>query len=232
MKNLYAFLFFTLVSVSMFAQNTSNLTISTTGNTNLKIYFNNKKYSLPDRATTFQNLQPGSYPLSIFQLQAKTGGGTEYVKVFDKTITLTAQKHLEIAVLRFGRTYWDESYIERDDWNENYNNPSPGYDNDNGYDYRKRPLNATQFEAVKKAINNEYSDASKLTTSKMILKNNLFTAEQIKTLAALFYSDSNKLDFGKFAYDYCFDKGAYFIVADVLYSSSMRRELLEYISNK
>lgn len=234
MKKFYLAGVFVIATLFCLAQNTSNLTISTTGTSNLKIQFNNRKYSLPDRSVTFQSLQPGTYPLTIFQLQPKRGGGSEYIKVFDKTITLTAQKHLEIAVLRFGKTYWDENYIERDDWNENYNNPSPVRDNGHGRDYndRDQPATAAQFEAIKRAISNEFSDANKLATAKVVLKNNLLTTDQIKTLANLFFSDSNKLEFAKYAYDYCYDKGSYFTVAEVLFSSTNRRELLDYIGNK
>ena len=227
---LFPFLLFTL---SLLAQNASNLTISTTGKNNLKISFNNKKYSLQDRTVTFQALTPGIYPLTIYQLQNKAGGGTEYVNVFDRNITLTAQKHLEITVMRFGKTGWDENYIEKDEWNENYTNPKPvndpGYSNNNN---TWRIVNATQFAAIKKAMNDEYTEDDRLKMGKLVLKDNLFSAAQIRELSNTFYNDDKKLVFAKYAYDFCQDKGNYFTLGDIFYNSSYKRQLIEYISTR
>ena len=105
-----------------FGQNYSNLTIGTTGTTNLKIRFAGKQYSLQDPKVTFQSLTPGTYKLAIYQLQNK-GNGQEYVEVFNNDVTLTAQKHLEVMVLRFGKVVWDAGDIVKDDWNQTYQNP-------------------------------------------------------------------------------------------------------------
>lgn len=237
---------FSVTLFAQFGQNSCNLTISTTGASNLKIRLSGKKYSLQDRSLTFQGLAPGNYTLSIYQLQPKGfGGGTEYVTVFDRAITLTAQKHMEVCVLRFGKVAWDEKQIERDSWNENYQNPEPDRDggrwnnggggNGNGNwgnnNYRD-PLDAAQFARIKDAIKRESFDDNKLTTAKAIMKNNWFTADQIKSLAALFTFDDNRLLFAKFAYDYCVEPGSYFIVGDTFTFDSNKQELMKFIATK
>ena len=227
---LFPFLLFTLGVV---AQNISNLTISTTGSSNLKIRLANKKYSLQDRSATFQGLQPGTYNLSIYQLQKRAfGGGTEYVTVFDKTITLSSQKHMEICVLRFGEVAFDEKNIERDEWNENYNNPEPDNDWGNNRNGNRKAVDATEFAKIKSAIDGEFSDDNKMTMVKAVFKNNWFTTGQLKNLVELFFYDDKKLVFAKYAYDYCVDKGSYYEVATLLFYESNKKQLLDFIGNR
>lgn len=230
----FFFSFVILISV-IFAegQNTSNLTISTTGNTNLKITFNNKKYSLLDRSVTWQALTPGNYPLTIFQLQNKPGGGTEYVNVFERNITLNAQKHLEISVMRFGKTNWDEGYIERDEWNGNYYNPQPGNDQGNYRDRdRDRAVTDVKFAGIKKALNAEYNEDERLNVAKIAMKDNWFSIAQIREMCQTFYNEDKKLQLAKYAYDFCVDRGSYITLGDIFYNTNNRRSLMEYISTR
>jgi len=220
------------LSFSVLAQNNSNFTISTTGNTNLKIRFGGKQYSLQDRSVTFQSLQPGTYTLQIFQLQRKSSGATEYVEVFNNNVTLTAQKHLEVSVLRFGKVAWDESYIEADDWNTNSYNPVSGNQGNNANSNNYGPVSSDQFTMLKKAMEDASYDQDKLATGGVILKNNLFTTTQIKELCRLFSYDNYRLDFAKLAYDYCIDKGTYIAVLDVFDYQSNKTALLNYIKSK
>lgn len=221
--------------------NGANLTISTTGSNNLKIRLAGKKYSLQDRSVTFQGMNPGTYTLTIFQLQPRGfGGGSEYVSVFDKTITLTAQRHTEVCVMRFGKVAWDERSIERDDWNENWRNPDPDGQGNNGGNWGNgnnnnnyyTPVDAAQFSRIKDVIARESFDDNKLNTAKAVMKNNWFSAEQLKTLANLFTFDDGKLKFAKFAYDYCADPGNYFNLADVFAFDSNRQDFMKFISSK
>lgn len=240
MKKLFASLILVFACASLFAQNTSNLTISTTGTSNLKIRLAGKKYSLQDRSLTFQSLSPGNYTLTIFQLQNKSfGPGTEYVTVFDKTITLTAQKHMEVCVLRFGKVAWDEKLIERDNWNENYQNPEPDRDRDGGwrngnggYGNNRIAVDAANFEKMKDAITKQAFDDDKLTMAKVVMKNNWYTAAQLKTLTEKFVYDDNKLAFAKYAYDFCVDPGNYYTIADAMVYQSTKQELLQFIASK
>lgn len=233
MKKTITSVLFALFCVTLFAQNTSNLTISTTGTSNLKIRFANKKYSLMDRSLTFQSLTPGTYSLTIYQLQNKPfGGGTEYVNVFDKTITLTAQRHMEVCVLRFGKVSWDEKQIERDNWNESYQNPEPDRDRGWGNGNNRYPVDAPNFEKMKTAITGEFYDEDKMTMAKVVMKNNWFTAAQLKAFTEKFLYDDNKLAFAKFAYDYCVDPGNYYTIADALFYQTTKQDLLKFIASK
>jgi len=217
-----------ILTIDGFSQNSSNITISTTGTSNLKILFDGKKYSLLDRSVTFQNILAGNHPLVIYQLQKKNTGGTEYVEVYNNNILLTARKHLEISVLRFGKVAFDENYIEADNWNEgNYN---PGSSNQGGN--RTSTVSDQQFLMLKKAMADAVYDDQILSTGKVILKNNLFTVQQVKELCKVFTYDDRRLEFAKAAYDYCAEKGLYISVLDVFTYQNYKTSLLNFINSK
>lgn len=231
---LFAVSFLLTVMVS-FAQR-SNLTISTTGSTNLKIIFAGKKYSLQDRSCTFQNLNPGTYTLTVYQWQSKQSGA-DYVSVYNGSVTLLAGKHLELTVMRFGKAVWDEGFIARDEWNDNDINPQP----DNNYgggphhdrnDENRMAADAEQFSKIKRAINNEFSDADKLRMAKVTVKNVWLKTSQVKEIMNLLFEDNKKLEFAKYAYDYCSDKGNYFTLAEEFFSTANKNSLLDFISGK
>lgn len=229
MKKILFTLFSFLPAFFCLAQNNSNLTISTTGSNNLKIKFNEKQYSLQDRSATFQGIKPGTYSLIIYQLQLKGNGNKEYEEVFNNTIILKAQRHLEISVLRFGKTVWDEGDIAADDWANDFTNPVASSGNGSGINHL---VDNTQFEKIKKAINDQYYDDDKLVYAKVIVKDNLFTSEQVIALCKLFAYDDSKLNIAKYAYDYCTDKGNYFTVTSVFYYNDTRNELMKFIGSK
>ncbi|HRH51458.1 MAG TPA: DUF4476 domain-containing protein [Panacibacter sp.] len=229
MKKILFTLFSFLPAFFCLAQNNSNLTISTTGSNNLKIKFNEKQYSLQDRSATFQGIKPGAYSLIIYQLQLKDNGNKEYAEVFNNTITLKAQRHLEISVLRFGKTVWDEGDIAADDWANDFTNPVTSPENGSGNNHA---VENARFEKIKKAINDQYYDDDKLVYAKVIVKDNLFTSEQVIALCKLFAYDDSKLNIAKYAYDYCTDKGNYFTVTSVFYYNDTRNELMKFIGSK
>lgn len=221
MKQLIWSLFLMLLISCTQAQTKSNLTISTTGNTNLKINFNLKAYSLLDRSTTFQSLEPGSYPIIIYQLQVRNAI-REYVKVYDGTVKLFAGKHTEITVLRFGKTSWDEGDIAADDWQTAINNPRPdGVGTMSNSD--SRVITPEKYMLVYNALKNEYNESKKTELAKAIFKSNMFSLNQVKEMSKQFYNETNKLDFLKYTYDFCVDKDIYFSLADQFYNTATKK---------
>jgi hypothetical protein len=226
MKKLLLLLISIAITYASIAQS-SNLTISTTGQYHLKIRFNGKKYSLADNSATFQNLLPGTYPLMIYQWQYRNNT-SDWVKVFDNTITLTANKHLEITVMRFGKTAWDEGFITNDGWSDGIVNPIGG----SGSGTNSQAADDYTFGKIKAAIKDAYYDNQMLTTAKAVMKNNMFTTSQLTELCKLFGYDNYRLDFAKFAYDYCVDKNLYFTLGDTFSYSSYKTSLMTFLNGK
>ena len=228
MNRLIILLVVTLFSINLMAQSKADLTISTTGTSNLKIKLNGKRISLSDRSATFENVNPGSYPLVIFQWQRKPNGINEYVEVYNDNITLTGGKHLEVCILRFGKMAWNEGSIYADDWIDGTGNSGAGGNTNNV----GAAANEEQFAKIKQAISSSFSDQDKIATAKAVLKNNWLTVVQIRKLTSLFFYDNYKLQFLKDAYNNCTEKGSYFTLADLLFYDSAKRDLMNWIASQ
>jgi len=73
---------------------------------------------------------------------------------------------------------------------------------------------------------------TKLKVAKNFTRSNCLTVNQIKQVIALFSFEENKLEYAKFAYDYCVDKNNYFQLSDVFSFSSSTDELNDFLENK
>ena len=171
----------------------------------------------------------------IYQLQRKPNGATEYVQVFNDNIRINVQRHLEITVMRFGKTAWDEGPIPAEDWNDGiYLNPVGQTDNGTnpGNSGSSQAVTNDVFLKIKKHIQDGYYDETMLTNAKVILKNNWLNTSQISEIGKLFTYDEGKLKFLKFAYDWCIDKGSYFTLTEVIYYDANKKQLLDFIASK
>jgi hypothetical protein len=95
-----------------------------------------------------------------------------------------------------------------------------------------KAMSAADFTGAKTSIGNKGFEDQKLSTAKMITKANCLTAAQIKEICVLFGFEETKLTFAKHAYDFCTDKGNYYVVNDVFNFSESTEELEQFISSK
>ena len=95
-----------------------------------------------------------------------------------------------------------------------------------------RSMSATEFNNAKSSIGSKGFDDSRLTVAKQMTKSNCLTAAQVKEVMGLLSFEESKLDFAKFAYDYCFDQKNYYVVNDAFGFSGSIDELNEYIGSK
>jgi hypothetical protein len=94
------------------------------------------------------------------------------------------------------------------------------------------PMEAADFSAAKKTINESSFDDTKLSTAKSIASSNCLTCDQIAQICNLFSFEENKLAFAKFAYKYTTDPKNYFKVNNVFSFSSSKEELNEFIQGQ
>jgi hypothetical protein len=94
------------------------------------------------------------------------------------------------------------------------------------------PMSSSDFTKAKTTIAGKTFEDQKLSTAKTIAKANCLSAEQIKDLCNTFTFEDSKLEFAKYAYDYCSDKGNYYLINEVFKFSSSSDELDEFISSK
>lgn len=93
-------------------------------------------------------------------------------------------------------------------------------------------MSSANFNSAKSNIASKGFDDTKLSTAKSIVKTNCMSAAQIKTICEEFGFDESRLEFAKYAYDYCTDKNNYFVVNEAFSFSSSTDELNEYIESK
>ena len=90
------------------------------------------------------------------------------------------------------------------------------------------------FSQMKTSFARENSSSSRLSIVKdQLPRYSCYTSAQIKQIVALFNASSDKLDLGKFAFDYVIDKENYFYEVSSLLPSSMdRTSLSNYIASR
>lgn len=93
-------------------------------------------------------------------------------------------------------------------------------------------LDAQEFGSAKASIEAKSFADSKMTLAKQITKSNCLTARQVKELVALFDFESDRIEYAKFAYNYCFDANNYYLVNDAFEFESSIEELDSYISGQ
>lgn len=94
------------------------------------------------------------------------------------------------------------------------------------------PCSPEELATAKRAIQEQTFENDKFTVAKQVVKSGRMTAEQLAEIAHLFDFERTKLDFLKYAYDYCFNPDQYYVVNSVFDFSSSVRELNKYIEKR
>lgn len=121
--------------------------------------------------------------------------------------------------------------------NNDHHGNNDGHHNDYGHP-TPPPIPAPQIcsgrdlEQIVRLIEDESFEDSKLTIAKQAVSSQLMTTEQLTRIARLFTYEDTKLEFLKYAYDYCFDKNKYYLVNSVFTYSSSKDEMNEYIQER
>ncbi|MCQ2280151.1 MAG: DUF4476 domain-containing protein [Bacteroidales bacterium] len=88
------------------------------------------------------------------------------------------------------------------------------------------------FLAAKSLIAAEKFESNKLDLAKQVVRSEIMTTNQLVEIARLFTYESSKLEFLKFAYDYCYDKNKYYTVNSVFTYSSSKDEMNEFLRGR
>ncbi len=91
-------------------------------------------------------------------------------------------------------------------------------------------MDASSFRSAKETVTKASFDETKLSTAKTILTSNCMSTDQVIAICNLFSFEASKLDFAKYAYERCTDRGNYFKVGNIFSFDASRTELNEYIS--
>lgn len=95
-----------------------------------------------------------------------------------------------------------------------------------------RPMETSAFNTAKKSIADKGFDDTRLSTAKQVVKANCMSTNQIVEVMGTFGFEETKLEFAKYAYDYCTDKNNYYLISDAFSFSSSTDELNEFLESK
>ena len=90
-------------------------------------------------------------------------------------------------------------------------------------------MNQNDFNNALNSIRSDSFESGKLSKAKQIVSRNRMCTAQIVQIVRLFSFESNKLEFAKYAYQYCSDKNNYYQVTDAFSFQSSKDELLKFI---
>lgn len=96
----------------------------------------------------------------------------------------------------------------------------------------KYPMNSSDFNGALTSVNKQNFDDTKMKVAKQIVQANCLDVNQIRQIANSIKFEETKLEFVKFAYDFCTEKKNYFRLNDIFTFSSNVDNLTEYIHNK
>jgi hypothetical protein len=88
------------------------------------------------------------------------------------------------------------------------------------------------FSKAKDTISSNSFEDSKMTVAKQVTKANCMTAAQIAEVMGLFSFEDSKLQYAKYAYDYCFNQGDYYEVNAAFTFESSIEDLNSYLESK
>ena len=89
-----------------------------------------------------------------------------------------------------------------------------------------------EAERMYQTLKKESFDENRLNMAKFMVPSNRLLAIQIKHLAESFSFDKSKVDFLKFAYDFCVDPNNYYTCLEVLSFAKDKEDVMRYIQSK
>gem|GEM_PF-1050739 len=95
-----------------------------------------------------------------------------------------------------------------------------------------QPMSDPDFNAQLVGISTAPFEPIRLNAAKKAAENHCFSANQIKMVMYVFDSESSRLSFAKYAYDFAYNKEDYAEVNDALHSNRSKDELTKFIADK
>ncbi len=106
------------------------------------------------------------------------------------------------------------------------------YQNNSSGCGRRASMNSNDFNSALIAIKKQNFDDSAMKTARQVVSVNCLNVDQIIQIANVFRFEDNKLEFAKYAYDYCIEPRNYFKLNGIFTFSSNSDELSDYVQGK
>lgn len=93
-------------------------------------------------------------------------------------------------------------------------------------------MNSYDFSKAKDLVKKESFEDTKMKIAQQFTSRNCLSLDQVKEIAQLFTFEDNKLEYAKYAYDYCLEKNNYYQLNDIFTFSSTKDKLNDFLSDK
>lgn len=93
------------------------------------------------------------------------------------------------------------------------------------------PMVGSEFQAALASIKKQNFEDVRLKSAKQITSINCLSTNQIKQIMMAFNFEDNRLDFAKYAYEFCTDRNKYFMLNDAFKFSSSVEAITDYVSH-
>ena len=249
-----------LLTIILYAYpNRTTISITSNSKSSLRVLIDGNNYNAMRNALLVNNLNAGYHNIKVYQLvkpNQNNGLNNNYQLVYNATVLLKPNYHVDISINRFGKAFFDEQpvgsgYYDLDDedctnnnennnwnnnqsnnWNNNQNNnQNSNWNNNqnNNWNNTNRVMNNQSFDRLKTSLKNEIFENTRINIAKQVIAMNYFSTGQVKDLLQLFLFENNKLEIAKYAFRYTVDKGDYYLLADAFIFSSNKDELMRFI---
>lgn len=124
--------------------------------------------------------------------------------------------------------------ISAQDPYKNNTNTSPNFNNNTNNNSGNcwQAMGAMDFSNAKKAVKSESFEENKIQVAQQFTKNNCLTVNQITEVLGAFTFEETKLEYAKYAYDFCYDKANYYQLNSAFTFSNSKDELNEFLKTK
>lgn len=229
------------VTVTLLAQSQSTrLSISSMKDISY-VTINGRAYYLNgrdrDHAVHLNNLAAGRYLIKVYTHRngrSNTygyGSGNAGSLMYQGTIMLRRGYHTDLFINRFGRGFIDEQRMVYRSGRYDHDYDDDYYEYDDRWNQPTRQaMSATSFAQLKRTIGDQSFDQTRVNIAKQAIKDNAFTAAQVKEVLELLSFEDSKLELAKLMYPVTTDRSNFIIVYDVFSFSSSKDKLADYIT--
>lgn len=183
----------------------------------------------------------GKTPLSGNNTDSHTNSienntASESSEVTTNTVTQPAENSINVIDVNVGNNTTVVNVIQSNNSSPKYPNQNTTMPVDNVSSSNSSgcvtPMSVASFESFKKLVQEKPFSETKLSTAKAGTKNTCLTSEQIKSICDLFMVDNDKLDYAKYAYQYCFNKSNYVIVSKAFKFTNTTKEFNTFLESQ
>ncbi len=181
----------------------------------------------------FFDLQQGFVTLSVYQNSSNTTFYSGSINLdYNQRVICEIDNNGNLSVIARQTVNYINWYTESNSNSTNWNNNNNNWNNNGGNSGNWNNSNDNGYQAFVKMIEDDSFDSGRLQKAKSYISKTSLSAGQIAEICTKFSFDSGKVEWAKYAYQYCHDKQNYFLLKPSFTFSSSYSEVEKFIEGK